>query len=263
MIYDCFIFFNELDLLELRLNELDYIVDKFVIVEATKTFTNKPKPLVFQDNKEKFSRFLDKIDYLIVDDFPEYKDDPWEYEYYQRNSIIKALNNCSPDDIIMISDIDEIPNPETVLKVKDLPGIKCLEQKHYYFYVNYINKNQVSWPKGTRIVSYKDLTLPVNEYRYLTDIQVDNGGWHFSYLGGVDKVKLKIDSYSHQEFNNEYFNNTEKILSALEDGVELFNIECVYQATDIDDSYPKYLLNNLDKFKHLIRNKSVFTVEDN
>ena len=89
-IYDCFIFYNELELLELRLNELDDIVDYFVIIEATETFQGQTKPLYFEQKKEEFSEFEDKIIHHIVD-FPDELTDPWEREHYHRDSIQSAL----------------------------------------------------------------------------------------------------------------------------------------------------------------------------
>jgi beta-1,4-mannosyl-glycoprotein beta-1,4-N-acetylglucosaminyltransferase len=116
MVYDTFIFFNELELLELRLNELSDVVDRFILVEATRTFTNKPKPLYYAENKHLFSKFNHKITHIIVEDLPE-SDNPWILERFQRNCISRGFNNMSDDDIIMISDTDEIPRAEIVKEV--------------------------------------------------------------------------------------------------------------------------------------------------
>lgn len=96
MVYDCFPFFNELDLLELRLRELSPVVDKFVLVEATRTFQKKEKPLVFEENKNRFSSFLDKIEHIVVGKFPGffYKfrvPNAWDYENFQRDQISIGL----------------------------------------------------------------------------------------------------------------------------------------------------------------------------
>jgi len=209
MLYDCFIFFNELELLDIRLNTLNDIIDKFVIVEATRTFTGKPKELFFKKNKNKFAKFLDKIVYIIVNDFPD-SENPWNFEKHQRNAIGRGLSNCQPDDIILISDIDEIPRPEVVLNVKDLPGVKALRQNLYYYYLNV--KSQGDWLHGTRIVFYKDFTN-AQDIRMNNGKLFANGGWHFSYLGGAEQIKLKIRSFSHQEFNTEkIFKNIDKAI---------------------------------------------------
>src|SRR4051812_5983866 len=100
MIYDCFTFFNELDLLEIRLNELDPVVDKFVLVEATKTHQGKEKPLYFTMNKSRYEKFLPKIIHVVVDTYPDYEgQSAWLLEHHQRNMIMKGLEGCSPADV--------------------------------------------------------------------------------------------------------------------------------------------------------------------
>ena len=117
-IYDCFTFFNELDLLEIRLNELNNSVDYFVIVEATRTQTGIPKKLYFSENKERYKSFNKKIIHIIVNDMPDItKNSSWVLENYQRNQIMRGLVKCNDNDIIFISDLDEIPNK------KDFPEI--------------------------------------------------------------------------------------------------------------------------------------------
>ena len=115
---DTFIFYNELDLLLYRLSTLYDVIDHFVIVESTLTFTGKQKPLYYQENISKFERFSDKIIYILVDDLIEEKNiniknkDQWRNEYHQRNSIDKGISllNLNNDDLIIISDVDEIPD---------------------------------------------------------------------------------------------------------------------------------------------------------
>ena len=236
-IYDCFTFFNELELLELRLRILDKYVDKFVVVELPCTFRGEKKGLIFDDNKERFGKYLNKIIYICPNYSPLYKGDgDFGIEYFQRNSIIKGLGICDPDDIVMISDIDEIPNPKifeddfclnymrkkhsyktnfkTILYELSL-GKKqlvhkmlkksngslsewlemtpiSLEQNLFYYYFNCRSKGD--W-YGTVICKYKMLNLPqrLRDYRELFPFCQD-GGWHFSYLGGIDKVKEKLAS---------------------------------------------------------------------
>ena len=117
-IIDCFSFFNELELLEIRLNILDQYVDKFVLVEAAKTQTLKDKPFVFEENKSRYEKFLDKIVHVKLDEgmcpegeFKDYSDD-WSMEHFQRNGAHIGVErlNLELDDIILISDLDEIPN---------------------------------------------------------------------------------------------------------------------------------------------------------
>lgn len=129
MIYDCFAFFNELDLLEIRLNELDPVVDKFVLVEATRTFQKQPKPLYFEENKSRFKDFEHKIIHVVVDEYPNFFSrfripTPMDYDNHQKNQIIRGLKDAKPDDVIIYSDLDEIPRAEKIMQYKDVPGIK-------------------------------------------------------------------------------------------------------------------------------------------
>src|SRR5205823_1107096 len=108
MIYDCFLFFNEVELLEIRLHDLSAVVDRFVLVESPVTFSNKPKPLYYADNRDRFKAFEDRIIHVVVDDNPP-ADSPFDRENHQRNCIARGLAACHPDDVVLISDLDEIP----------------------------------------------------------------------------------------------------------------------------------------------------------
>ena len=148
-IIDCFIFYNELDLLTYRLNLLNDFVDYFVIVEATHTFVGKEKKLFFNENKHLFEKFNKKIIHIIVDDFP-YKypnvnvnnNDVWKNEYFQRNSIsrgVNCINELSNSDMIIISDLDEIPDPNTLNNIKKghiIVDINTLQMDMYYYNLN-------------------------------------------------------------------------------------------------------------------------------
>ena len=172
MVYDCFPFFNELELLEIRLNELDPVVDKFILVEATRTFQKKPKPLYYQENKERFKKFEDKIIHIVVDKFPGffYKwriPKAWDYDNYQKDQVILGLNNCKSDDVIIISDLDEIPSARLVEKYKNYPGVKVFEQLFCNYYLNCVAvsspnrdriKNGMAYWRGSVMLNYSDFT---------------------------------------------------------------------------------------------------------
>ena len=236
MIYDCFIFFNELELLEFRLKYLDKFVDYFVIVESTKTFTGKKKELFYLENKKSFKKYQKKILHVIVKNFPGFKS-PWSYESYQRNVIFNLLKSeCRSEDIILISDADEIPNLKRIPKNIEDGVIYGFLQDFYFYYLNTYKKNHLIWEGGTRMLTYRTVkenllderfvkygfTFPkkinsgitatkVRLYRKISFIK--NGGWHFSYLGGVDRIIKKIKSFSHQEliksgkFTKDYVSN--------------------------------------------------------
>ena len=120
MIYDCFPFFNEVDLLRFRIEMLDSFVDRFVIVEANKTQSGMYKPFYFDEVKDSFAKWMDKIIHIKVTDAPalQYKGD-WSIEFFQRNCILRGLIHCNPEDLILISDVDEMPNPDIFATLDD------------------------------------------------------------------------------------------------------------------------------------------------
>ena len=283
-IYDSFLFFNELEILDLRMNILNEVVDYFVIVESTITFSGKPKKLYFEENKPRFDKFKDKIIHIIIDDTPtdfsgisllpnaEYTpikntillhlnefeswktlDKPWSIEAFQRESIIRGLINCNDDDIIVLSDADEIPDPIKLSKIREfVDEIFNFNLNMYYYYLNMYMRNY--WP-GPKVGTWSKLkTLSLNNLRQHkhTTKTIEDGGWHFSFIGDKMKIIEKIEAYSHQEFNNKHIkdNITSNILA----GNDIFfrETECFTQVP-IDDSYPKYLRDNLEKYKHLIK----------
>lgn len=184
-IYDIFIFFNELDLLEIRMNILDKYVDYFVIVEATKTFKGEHKELFFQKNKNRFEKFAKKIIYYIVDDMPESRSElenilknkikndtqrkiiidtlttdnipknetHWLREFYQKKSIKKAITHLKDDDFCFISDIDEIWNPKASIDYSKNIVYK-FKQKMYIYFLN--NRSSEKW-EGTIATKYKNI----------------------------------------------------------------------------------------------------------
>ncbi len=253
MIYDCCTFFNEYDLLDVRLNVLSKVVDKFVIVEANKTFSGMSKPFNFENNKKMFENFLDDIIYIKVEDMPK-SDDYWEREYFQRNQIVKGLVNLNDDDIIIISDCDEIPDPSMITSNIDDNKIYMFQQKLFYYYFNLqsFNFQQIpTYTHGTAFLKYKYLrtitpqvvrNIVAKEYHkcYALD-----GGWHFSFINSIDNIKNKIESFSHKEYSNPLvINNLENKVRNLED---IFDRNYIYHIIS-NDILPQYIVNN-KKFK--------------
>src|SRR5579872_1761485 len=122
-VYDCFTFFNELDLLKLRFEELYDVMDHFVIVESKISFTGKKKPLYFAENAHKFEKYKDKIIHIIIEEFPnitgDVEKDHWYREEYSRNMIMQGLTHCKDTDLVFISDLDEIPSASAVQRIKE------------------------------------------------------------------------------------------------------------------------------------------------
>ena len=276
MIYDCFTFFNELDLLELRLNTLSEVVDRFVICEATRTYTGKPKKLLFEENRGRFAKFAQKITYIAVDDLlPEeevVKDLyhlPWVNENRQRNALIRGLENAKDDDIFMVSDLDEIPRPEAVVEAAKLAltgEIIRLELDVFVYYLNFKDYRNPRWNLGTVAVSLKTFrqskTFDMMKYdRYTVESEcqghvmqkvrfssptktLHHGGWHFTYMGGLEAIRKKVDAFSHQEAKI----SIKSIEGRLARGENVLTGRRDNFAVPLDESFPKYLLDNRDKY---------------
>lgn len=282
MIYDCFSFFNELDLLEIRLNTLNKVVDKFILAESPLTHTGHPKPLYYAENRDRFAKFNDRIIHVVVDDFPSLPDDmpirekAWTRENWQRNAIVRGLpQSIKDDDILLISDLDEIPNPDYVQKAIDNPvGITRLDLKAYCFFINMRNVSYPIWNNGTRILTLRTFSDPTTyakaEYSECCIAAVNQGptatrvrflkptsilkpaGWHFSYLGGIEAIQRKIKSIAHTEFDTDERTSLTRIRSVLASGKSLFNSWEKLLPEILDQSFPIFLFEKRIQFKKLI-----------
>ena len=273
-VYDCFTFFNEMDLLEIRLNELDQVVDYFVIVESTRTFQKQPKPLYLNIDDKRIVKFKDKIIHVVVDDFPNFfthwrVPKTWDYENHQRNAIARGLVNAKPDDIIIVSDVDEIPNVKKVVEHLKLNGPVVFQQRFFYYFLNYIitkaspescivqKDNLIFW-RGSVMVKYRDFTT-AREVRNLRNnisiVQIEEGGWHFSYIGGIDAIISKLKSFSHAKEAKQILNNVddkERISEVIASGYDLFNRDMSFKALPLSEPFPEYMINNINKYEKLL-----------
>jgi beta-1,4-mannosyl-glycoprotein beta-1,4-N-acetylglucosaminyltransferase len=253
MIFDCLMFFNELDLLEIRLTELENIVDRWVITEATKTFSGKAKPLIFEQNRSRFARWSARINYIVVDDMPD-GGDAWQRERHQRNALLRGIHDSHPEDGIMVSDADELPHPEAVRRWTPQMGICKFEQMFSYYWINCVGG---VW-YGTRILPYQLLSsLPdLNALRYFDQCPIlTGGGWHFSYLGGPSQIVTKIRAFSHQELNREPFTDESYLKQVIAVGIDLFQRQGIkFQISQLDDRFPTSVLANQNLYSHLIFN---------
>lgn len=277
MVYDCFQFFNELDMLKIRLNVMSPIVDKFVISEATETFSGLKKPLYYEENKEMFAEFADKIIHVVVDDTPEgYTHDR---DTFQKNAVTRGLANCTDEDIIIFSDLDEIPNPEKIKEIlKDFQEDKIYHfaQRLFYCYLNMeeVSGNLLSYAGefegverkkwiGTKMCSYKLLreqNLQLGELRFPErkeiGIRVEDGGWHFGYMGGhgekdiKKRVQEKVISAAHQEYNSKHVLN--QVTDQIKDGKDIFGRDAKFIRCEIDETFPNYIREHQKELDFLI-----------
>ena len=208
MIYDCFPFFNELDVLEMRFTQLDAVVDRFVLCESTHTYRGTPKPLWYAENAQRYARWHHKIVHLVYD--AEVNANPWVNEWFQRAHLTRALADGKPDDIVLVSDTDEIPDPAKVGCLA-APG-KILGHRHAlrmgYFNCAYIG--MATWT-GTRAIRLGDIAALGS----IADVrngpsealeQIDSG-WHLTSLGGAHVMQEKMFAYSHSELDVPYYTN--------------------------------------------------------
>lgn len=243
-IVDCFTFFNELDLLEFRLTELDPYVDYFVIVESTKTFTGKPKPLYYNLNKSKFKKWKDKIVHKIVYDMPielpqeeidklvdlpEIRDIHWVREHHQRRQIGKVLENMNLDyeDIVLVSDLDEIPNFRNIEQVEFLLKFGPVVCKQDWYIWNLNNMKNSDWCGSTffqysHYIENKDIFQKIRNIRWEDNpiiFSIVQNGWHFSWFGNQEFIKQKMFSFAHTETANDFFKNKDNITYLVENSL--------------------------------------------
>ena len=260
MIYDCFSYLDEDLLLDLRLNILDKIVDYFVIVEGNKTWQNNFKKLSFDKNK--FLKFKDKIIYIEVNDLPD-GDNPYLRENFQRNAILRGLKGINENDMVIISDLDEIPNPQAIMKFKKEMRYAVLEQKHFYYKFNLQSKNFPLW-YGSRICLFKYLKSP----QWLRDLKfkkrpfwridklrlnniLENGGWHFCNLKSPKKLLYKYKNVCETNdqfiFKNKIpkkYLNESKIKKNIKKKLTIIGRNEQFNAKKLDNSFPSYLIKN-------------------
>ncbi len=276
MVYDSFQFFNELDILLLRMHILSDVVDRFVVSESTVTFSGDRKPLFFAENREMFREFEDRIIHVVVEDTPM-DTDAFGRDHHQKCAVARGLKDCRPDDIVIFSDVDEIPDPETlrdlIPRVED-GRIYMLAQRLFYCYLNledvsglhlsmtgeFDDADPKQW-LGTKVCRYSLLEHYTteelrNSEQKAIGVRVPNGGWHFSYMGGgrdtsvEERVRYKIRSAAHQEYASR--RTLFEVGSRIRGKKDIFGREGEMTVVKIDETYPRYLRDHLDEYRYLI-----------
>ena len=272
-IFDCFMYFDEDMLLDIRLNSLDNFVKKFVITEATYTHNGNKKKLNF--DIKKFKKFEDKIIYIIIDDQPknilELKNDDTKEkrgeklilngmarDYYQREKLTNGLSEALDDDIILISDLDEIPNLENLNFQEINNQIVIFEQKILYYKLNLLY-DKFLW-QGTKAVKNKKWRLDTffSKKKYSNLMFVKNGGWHFTCLRTPEQLEKKLLNYAHHyEFQESglKFEDIKKFISEKRVIYDYNADQKKYKWSGgatlkkiSNDNLPNYISNNLKKF---------------
>jgi hypothetical protein len=248
---DCTLFFNEFRLLSLRFNILRDAVDRFVIVEADRTFSGQRKPLRLRKwITENASDLANRISVIEVTDSPPNKN-PWIAEVHQRNAVMRGLSDVQDNDILMFFDVDEIPCVDAILARLPSDDLAAVEQDFYYYY---LNLHRGKWARGTATYA-RNMTVSPQEARTLYHRPViESGGWHFSYLMSAEDMASKIRAFSHQEFNAPHFTDIEKLRARIAAHQDLFGRknQPALAVRPLDDSFPEFLLKNRSDYADLI-----------
>jgi beta-1,4-mannosyl-glycoprotein beta-1,4-N-acetylglucosaminyltransferase len=213
-------------------------VDRFVLVESTVTFTGKPKELVFAAHKDAFAAYADKIIHVVVENCPALS--PWKMEFFQRNAIMRGLANVRQEDSVLISDVDEIPPPEGIACVDKAKTASTFWMTLYYYYVNCRQAQVIA---GTVCVPSAQFREPQYHRDIRTAIPRYTGrhGWHFSFLGGVERIKEKLAAYAETQTNTSDICNDGHIRRCLDTGDDLFFRKDPWakkRFVPLDDTYP-------------------------
>lgn len=247
-IFDCFSYYNESFLLKLRCEELKGLNVTHILIESNHTFTGKPKPLYFDEVKDQFKEY--NIVHRIVTDMPN-NGNAWDNELHQRNYGAKVLQElgAEDDDLVIIADVDEIPRSSLIND--PYSNIRILQMDLYYYFLNYKQSFQWLHVKLVRYSTIKKFTLDEIRMSHYYPLElhtldiVYNGGWHFSYLGGVDSIINKMNNFSHQEYNIEFYNNRDTILKKIDEGEDLISENKLSLSNDFSN-YPDYIKRNVD-----------------
>jgi len=250
VIVDCFPFFRELDLLELRLRTLEDVVDRFVIAEALTTHTGAPKPLYFAEHRERFARWNDRIVNLV--DRGEPVAEAWLNEWRQRDLLAEALTDLQPADLVVMSDVDEIPAPDR-LGLRPQPGeLLVFEQYLSYYAANFRARERCL---GSRAFLAGDFPRwgSMHEIRRITEgTIVRNGGWHFTFLGDRENARTKLLSTPHVEYGIPYFRDAARIDALLAAGRNIADPDEALIWSTVDDTYPAPLRADPERWRAFI-----------
>ena len=264
-IYDCFQYFNEDHMVDLRMNILNDDVDYFVISESTLTHQGQNKKLNFDiDN---FKKFKKKIIYTIAEYDEDYKIINHKggeslVEQHQRNNILRGLKKADDNDLIILSDSDEIPDLKKLKLIKSNSKFTAFSQKMFMYKLNLKNLKESNWI-GSKVCLRKNLGSPqklrdlkFKKYPFWRidklNIQIIDGGWHFSFLQTPSDISKKIKAYSHGEFNTTENTDEKNIEERIKNNKDIFGRNFELKRIDIDNSFPDYIVKNQKNLENWI-----------
>jgi beta-1,4-mannosyl-glycoprotein beta-1,4-N-acetylglucosaminyltransferase len=250
--WDCFLFNGEKECLQIRAEELKPLNVHHVLVDSRYSFTGRGQKIPFLEMTDREEFYQYDIQEWVVDTLP-IVGSAWNNEINQRNEILIALKElgAKDEDIVIISDADEIPSLKAIQSYSPEMGLTSLKMDNFWYNFNCLTERQ-SW-LPVRIMTYEYLkdTTPNNVRISGYNYAIDNGGWHFSYLGDADFIIKKLESFSHQEYNKPEYKDPETILKKIRSGESLWG-DAKFKFIPIDETFPKYLYENQNKFRSLI-----------
>ncbi len=255
-VFNLVMFSNEFTLTELRMDEMADWVDHFVFVEAGETFTGRPKPLQFDQLRERLGPFSSKILHVKIDAFPKYLTSAWAREHYQRDMAVTALGDlCRPDDLVLITDADEIVDRRAIPLFNG--SVANMRMTVYKFFFNY-QPNEKNKYRNNRagiacraefIKKYGSSYLRVGLSHFKKDFDfLPNAGWHFTSINTAAAVAEKFKDYSHQGKQNAVWRDQGHVAAVLEK-IRSGAIEEGWVRVELDENLPAYIRNHQEELK--------------
>ena len=268
-------------LLELRFETLWDYVDYFVISEASYSHAGAARETLF--DIKRFEKYASKIRYLRLDQHPDGANDFWKNENFIRNNLSNGLFDAKPEDLIIISDLDEIPNPEKIKAYRPQYLRGDFDQRYYsYFLNNYwlgdvgsdgLLKPQTNKWRGSKITTYQHFvdffkgnatsvrsykssgiwrSLKRSWFKHFNVQLIADGGWHFTWVFTMENLVRKIENTAHQEYNKEKYKDPVYIEKMIRSGKDFHKPNSRYQAQALNEQFPKYLVEHQDRFKDFL-----------
>ena len=279
-IYDCFSFYNELDLLEIRLQELYDHVDHFVISEANTTHSGQPKEFILLNNWERFKPWHDKIIHVMVEDMPGVIDgNCWHNERHQRNCLVRGLVGASDDDILLVGDVDEFLRPSSIEELKQdyAHNFWGFRMPMFNYRFNYmwttplIYQVQTQGMTVARAKTFPNLSYIREQYGKIwanrdleysddQDATLQHAGWHFSSIGNSQFVANKLQSFAHNELAYQAaFIDVDKLIA---ENKTSLRADAKFEPVILDDYFPKTIMDNQEKYQNLIADGGTKSAKD-
>ena len=241
-VFNLFPFNGEFTLLELRLEEMAPFVDRFVIVEAAETHTGRPKPMRFLERQGEFARYADKIVHVPVERFPPHIASAWARDFFQRDNAVRGLSGlCAPDDVVIISDADEIIGPDALARLPEGPLVGAdLRTFGYFFNYEIVYgrpRIKAAFARAALLAEHGCSWLRVGAPRYFGHTYVPRAGWHFTSIADAAGLERKFQSSSHEEHGHLDRSHFEAVLARIRrDG-----LGPDYVRRELDEGFPAAL----------------------